>query len=84
MASDQHLASHREPAPDAPEPMPAPQTPAVSELSGEGGDPACWACKVCEECGAVVSEGHLAGCSLRELPPGLLDAAVPASAPQVS
>lgn len=29
----------------------------------EGGDPACWACLVCEECGAVVSEGHRSGCS---------------------
>jgi hypothetical protein len=29
----------------------------------DGGDPACWACLVCQECGAVVSEGHRTGCS---------------------
>ena len=30
---------------------------------GEGGDAACWAHLVCPECGAVESEGHVAGCS---------------------
>ena len=30
-----------------------------------GGDPACWASLVCFECGAVVSEGHRAGCPAR-------------------
>ena len=30
---------------------------------GETGDPACWARLVCEECGAVISDGHGAGCS---------------------
>jgi hypothetical protein len=29
----------------------------------EGGDPVCWAHLVCEECGAVTTEGHRAGCS---------------------
>jgi hypothetical protein len=29
-----------------------------------GGDPVCWAHLVCEECGAISSEGHRAGCSL--------------------
>ncbi len=33
-----------------------PDTPA-------GGDPACWLNLVCEECGAVTSEGHRPGCS---------------------
>ena len=28
-----------------------------------GGDPVCWARLVCEECGAVLSEGHNDGCS---------------------
>ena len=32
----------------------------------EGGDPACWAGIVCQECGAVLSEGHRAGCSQDE------------------
>jgi len=31
---------------------------------GEGGDAACWAHLVCPECGAVESEGHVAGCSV--------------------
>ncbi len=30
----------------------------------EGGDPVCWAHLVCEECGAITTEGHRAGCSL--------------------
>ena len=32
--------------------------------AGLGGDPVCWAHLVCEECGAITSEGHRAGCSL--------------------
>jgi len=28
-----------------------------------GGDPVCWAHLVCEECGAVTTDGHRAGCS---------------------
>jgi hypothetical protein len=27
-----------------------------------GGDPACWAGLVCQECGAVIAEGHRPGC----------------------
>ncbi len=30
----------------------------------EGGDPVCWAHLVCEECGAITTEGHRVGCSL--------------------
>lgn len=29
----------------------------------EGGDPVCWAHLVCEECGAITTEGHRVGCS---------------------
>ncbi len=35
----------------------------MEDESWEGGDPACWAGLVCQECGAVISEGHRAGCS---------------------
>jgi FAD binding domain len=36
----------------------------VGEEAELGGDPVCWAHLVCEECGAITSEGHRAGCSL--------------------
>ena len=29
----------------------------------EGGDPVCWAYLVCDECGAITTEGHRSGCS---------------------
>ena len=29
----------------------------------EGGDPVCWAHLVCDECGAITTEGHREGCS---------------------
>jgi hypothetical protein len=32
----------------------------------EGGDPVCWLHLVCEECGAIVSEGHRPTCSAVE------------------
>jgi len=38
------------------------------EENEEGGDPACWAGLVCQECGAVIAEGHRSGCSYRESP----------------
>jgi hypothetical protein len=47
-------------APGAPVPEP--------EQDRDGGDPVCWAFMVCEECGAVVSEGHRAGCSVADQP----------------
>lgn len=37
-----------------------------------GGDPACWAHLLCEECGAVLSEGHRSWCSY-----GQTDASIP-------
>lgn len=43
------------------------EIPATRPLAGSGenagGDPPCWACLVCQECGAVVTEGHLVSCS---------------------
>jgi hypothetical protein len=49
---------------------PAGEIRMVAPLAGvdddaEGGDPVCWAHLVCGECGAVITEGHRAGCSRR-------------------
>ena len=46
------------------------ETRPAAELEeyAEGGDPACWAGLVCQECGAVISEGHRSGCTHRESP----------------
>ena len=51
-------------------PRPASGIRMVAPLAGddagddaEGGDPVCWAHLVCEECGAITTEGHRAGCS---------------------
>ena len=38
------------------------------EDGAEGGDPACWVSAVCPECGAVVEEGHRAGCAAAPSP----------------
>ena len=56
----------RRPADPAPGPLTAADQawPAEEpEEAGEGGDPACWARIVCQECGAVISEGHRTGCA---------------------
>lgn len=55
MTSYKPLRERSEPATD---PLRATAQAAGSGEPGDGGDPACWACLVCEECGAVVSEGH--------------------------
>ena len=44
-----------------------PENPAqdaeTAEAAEEGGEAACWAHLVCPECGAIVTEGHAAGCA---------------------
>ena len=70
MTSDHPLPGREESAAD---PLRAParaQAPAGSREAGDGGDPACWACLVCQECGGVVSEGHHAECSQSSQPAG--------------
>lgn len=39
--------------------------PGISMIAGErlGGESACYAHLVCQDCGAVVSEGHRPGCA---------------------
>jgi hypothetical protein len=38
-------------------------TPLAEDEDSAGGDPVCWAHLVCDECGAITTEGHRAGCS---------------------
>jgi hypothetical protein len=38
----------------------------LADKGPEGGDPVCWAHLVCDECGAITTEGHRADCSSRE------------------
>lgn len=50
-----------EPAPERVIRLVAPRDDEAEET--EGGDPVCWAHLVCDECGAITTEGHRAGCS---------------------
>ena len=43
---------------------------AAATEEDEGGDPVCWAHLVCEECGAITTEGHRPGCSHEEATAG--------------
>jgi hypothetical protein len=74
MTSDPPQPGRGEPAADPLRAAGQVPSPAGSEEAGDGGDPACWACLVCQECGAVVSEGHRAGCSRSSRPAGPLRA----------
>lgn len=74
MSSDQPVRGPGEPAADPLRTAARAQSPAGAGEAAAGGDPACWACLVCEECGAVLSEGHRAGCSRSSQPAGPLRA----------
>jgi hypothetical protein len=43
--------------------MVTPLATADPEDDAGGGAPVCWAHLVCDECGAITTEGHRAGCS---------------------
>ncbi len=43
--------------------MVAPLAGDDADDDAEGGDPVCWAHLVCDECGAITTEGHREGCS---------------------
>ena len=74
MTTDQPLPGPGElPADSLPAAAQAPSAAGIGEAA-DSGDPACWACLVCEECGAVVSEGHRVGCSRSSSPAGPLRA----------
>ena len=49
------------------QPLPADEirmiTPLAEDEDSAGGDPVCWAHLVCDECGAITTEGHREGCS---------------------
>ena len=68
--TDQHLAGRTQRAAGPPPPATLARSPAASGSTRDGGDPACWACLVCQECGAVISEGHSPGCSQVSQPAG--------------
>lgn len=51
--------------------QPVRNEPTAEPVDEQGGDPVCWAHLVCPECGAVVTEGHRAGCELERQQPGL-------------
>jgi hypothetical protein len=63
MTTDNPLREGREPAADHAQAAEGIWAAAESEEAGDGGDPACWAGLICQECGAVISEGHRVGCS---------------------
>src|SRR5215831_16959227 len=68
MSGDRPQRGRGEPATDPARAAHESWSAAELEEYEEGGDPACWAGLVCQECGAVISEGHRSGCSHRESP----------------
>lgn len=72
MISEQPLPGQGEPATGAIRAATQARSHARSGEPTDGGDPACWARLVCQECGAVISEGHRAGCSYSSHPAGPL------------
>lgn len=69
MVSDRPRPENGEPATDQREALRV--LPGAASGEDAGGDPACWACLVCQECGAVVTEGHLVSCSQSSCPADL-------------
>jgi hypothetical protein len=69
VTNDRPVPHRAEPAAD-PQRAASETQPATESPETAGGDPACWAGLVCQECGAVISEGHRAGCSQAVQPAG--------------
>jgi hypothetical protein len=74
MGSDEPFRERREAAADPVQAAGGAWPAAGSQEAADGGDPACWACLVCQECGAVTSEGHRTGCPCVSGPAGPLQA----------
>lgn len=70
MTGDMPPREGREAAADAVRPAGAMRPEAEAGELGEGGDPACWASLVCQECGAMIGSGHREGCSCLADPAG--------------
>lgn len=63
MVSEQDQPGRREPASESAPPAARTLEMVQSDDASEAGDRVCWAFLVCEECGAVTSEGHRPECS---------------------
>ncbi len=61
-AGGEHAAAGP-PPPEGEITMVAPLAGDDADDDAEGGDPVCWAHLVCDECGAITTEGHREGCS---------------------
>jgi hypothetical protein len=72
MARDEPLRGRREHAADSGPAADGAGPACGSEEPTGAGDPACWAGLVCQDCGAVISEGHTARCSHARSPAGSL------------
>ncbi len=74
MARDEPLRGRREHAADSGQAADGAWPACGYEKPPDAGDPACWAGLLCQERGAVISEGHAVRCSHADGPAGPLPA----------